>query len=171
MGSALFLFRSLRTLPRPRLASVANARKFYGLLVAKGADDGFDFVAGFVRTSRGFNRRRIPRGDRARFGFVAARLRLRHWAARNLGGGAKRRDGGNGTVQRFSIIGVAGVRRFRRMMKNVQRRGVAVSFSNLLHADIAAHTGSRSSKQTITIAPVSSLRVQPARQIVQWVVT
>jgi len=37
-------------------------------VVAKGADDGFDFVAGFVGTPLGVNRRRILRDNRARFG-------------------------------------------------------------------------------------------------------
>ena len=57
-----------RTPRRPCLATLANASKFYGLLVAKGADDGFDFVAGFIGTPLGVNRRRILRDNRARFG-------------------------------------------------------------------------------------------------------
>ena len=171
VAGAMFAVSShaLRTLPRPRLASVANARKFYGLLVAKGANDGFDFMARFVRTSRGFNRRRIPRDDRARFGLVAARLWLRHWTARDLGGGTKRRDG-NGNVHRVSPIGVSSVRRFRRMRKNDQLRG-GFCGSNWLQLTMSGHTGSPSSRQTIISAPASSLRTLPARQTVQWVVT
>ena len=44
----------------------------------------FDFVAGFVGTPLGVNRRRVFRDNRARFGFVAARLRLRRLSARDL---------------------------------------------------------------------------------------
>ena len=76
----------------PLPSPVANARKLHGLLVAKGANDAFDFMTGFIGTPRLVDRRRILRGDRARFGLVAARLRLRHVSARGLHGGTTRGD-------------------------------------------------------------------------------